>query len=149
MSDSTNNTVNGHIMSLQPLISPPLVATIDADAMSTERYMKHFMSLAFESYNPADGSTGCLLYTSILSSRGRLSICGNSLWVALLTALRGTLLSYGAALASARSGLGRVARGAIDGIAVVTNTCLLYTSRPRRFFPGPPGAQRMAGRNSA
>lgn len=61
MSDSTNNNkVNGHIMSLQQLISAPLVATIDADAMSTERYMKHFMSLAFESYNPADGSTGAL-----------------------------------------------------------------------------------------
>lgn len=59
MSDSTNNNkVNGHIMSLQQLISAPLVATIDADAMSTERYMKHFMSLAFESYNPVDGSTG-------------------------------------------------------------------------------------------
>lgn len=61
MNDSTNNNkVNGHIMSLQQLISAPLVATIDADAMSTERYMKHFMSLAFESYNPVDGSTGAL-----------------------------------------------------------------------------------------
>ncbi|WP_298083735.1 DUF2589 domain-containing protein [uncultured Akkermansia sp.] len=60
MSDFTNNKVNGHIMSLQQLISAPLVATIDADAMSAERYMKHFMSLAFESYNPADGSTGAL-----------------------------------------------------------------------------------------
>ena len=61
MSDSTNNNkVNGHIMSLQQLISAPLVATIDADEMSTERYMKHFMSLAFESYNPVDGSTGAL-----------------------------------------------------------------------------------------
>ena len=61
MSDSTNNNkVNGHIMSLQQLISAPLVATIDADAMSTERYMKHFMSLAFESYNPVDGSIGAL-----------------------------------------------------------------------------------------
>ena len=61
MSDSTNNNkVNGHIMSLQQLISAPLVATIDADAMSTERYMKHFMSLASESYNPVDGSTGAL-----------------------------------------------------------------------------------------
>ena len=61
-------------------------------------------------------------FVRILSSRGLLSIYGNSLWVALLTALLGTLLSYGAALASARSGLGRAARGAIDGIAVVTNT---------------------------
>ena len=61
MSDSTNyNKVSGHIMSLQQLISAPLVATIDADAMSAERYMKHFMSLAFESYNPVDGSTGAL-----------------------------------------------------------------------------------------
>ena len=60
MSDSANNKVNGHIMSLQQLISAPLVATIDADAMSAERYMKHFMSLAFESYNPVDGSTGAL-----------------------------------------------------------------------------------------
>ncbi|MCD8064080.1 ABC transporter permease subunit [Akkermansia sp.] len=61
-------------------------------------------------------------FMRILSSRGLLSIYGNSLWVALLTALLGTLLSYGAALASGRSGLGRAARGAIDGIAVVTNT---------------------------
>ena len=39
MSDSTNNNkVSGHIMSLQQLISAPLVATIDADAMSAERY---------------------------------------------------------------------------------------------------------------
>ena len=61
MSDSTNNNkVSGHIMSLQQLISAPLVATIGADAMSAERYMKHFMSLAFESYNPVDGSTGAL-----------------------------------------------------------------------------------------
>ena len=61
MSDSTHTTkVSGHIMSLQQLISAPLVATIDADAMSAERYMKHFMSLAFESYNPVDGSTGAL-----------------------------------------------------------------------------------------
>ena len=56
----SNNKVSGHIMSLQQLISAPLVATIDADAMSAERYMKHFMSLAFESYNPVDGSTGAL-----------------------------------------------------------------------------------------
>ena len=61
-------------------------------------------------------------FTRILSSRGLFSIYGNSLWVALLTALLGTLLSFGAALASARSSLGWVARGAIDGIAVVTNT---------------------------
>lgn len=60
MSNSTNNKVNGHIMSLKQLISAPLVATIDADALASERYMKHFMSLAFESYNPADGSTGAL-----------------------------------------------------------------------------------------
>ena len=60
-------------------------------------------------------------FMRILSSRGLLSIYGNSLWVALLTALLGTLLSYGAALASARSGLGRApaARLMED---VVTNT---------------------------
>lgn len=64
MGNSKKNKMNGHIMSLQQLISAPLVATIDADAMSTERYMKHFMSLAFESYNPADGSTGALRFIS-------------------------------------------------------------------------------------
>lgn len=88
MSDSTNNNkVNGHIMSLQQLISAPLVATIDADAMSTERYMKHFMSLAFESYNPVDGSTGALrLISSILrtatlpAARKRRSACRSSAW---------------------------------------------------------------------
>lgn len=60
MNDATNKKVNGHIMSLQQLISAPLVATIDADAMSTERYMKHFMALAFESCNPETGAAGDL-----------------------------------------------------------------------------------------
>ena len=56
MSDSTNNNkVNGHIMSLQQLISAPLVATSDADAMSTERYMR-VISITFTASDASGGA---------------------------------------------------------------------------------------------
>ncbi len=46
----------------------------------------------------------------------------NSLFTALMTALFGTLASYGAALISARSNLRPVCRGMMDSIALVINT---------------------------
>lgn len=46
----------------------------------------------------------------------------NSLLIAFLTALFGTLAAYGGALISARSNLRRICRGAVDGVALVINT---------------------------
>ena len=46
----------------------------------------------------------------------------NSLMVAIVTALVGTLMAYGAALVTARSSVSQKLKGTIDSIALVTNT---------------------------
>lgn len=47
-------------MELKDLISGPLVATIDADTISTRRYLSYLYELAFESYDPTTGKVGKL-----------------------------------------------------------------------------------------
>lgn len=54
------NKVSKQIMELKDLISGPLVATIDADSMSTRRYLSYLYELAFDSYNPGTGEVGNL-----------------------------------------------------------------------------------------
>lgn len=51
---------SSRIMELKDLISGPLVATIDADTISTRRYLNYLFELAFDSYNPATGEVGRL-----------------------------------------------------------------------------------------
>lgn len=54
---------------------------------------------------------------------GRLiGVYGNSLMVALITALFGTLVAYGAALITARSKVSEKIKGVIESIALITNT---------------------------
>ena len=45
-------------MELQQLIAGPLIATIEADALSSRSYLDYLMKIAFESYDPATGKTG-------------------------------------------------------------------------------------------
>lgn len=52
--------VSSQIMELKDLISGPLVATIDADTISTRRYLSYLYELAFESYDPTTGKVGKL-----------------------------------------------------------------------------------------
>lgn len=47
-------------MELKDLIAGPLVATIDADSLSAQRYLDYLFKIAFESYDPATGKTGAL-----------------------------------------------------------------------------------------
>lgn len=47
-------------MELKDLISGPLVATIDADTISTRHYLNYLFELAFDSYNPDTGEVGSL-----------------------------------------------------------------------------------------
>lgn len=58
--ETKNNNVSKQIMELKDLISGPLVATIDADSMSTRRYLSYLYELAFDSYNAATGEVGNL-----------------------------------------------------------------------------------------
>ncbi len=47
-------------MELQQLIAGPLIATIEADALSAQKYLDYLMHIAFESYDPVTGKTGKL-----------------------------------------------------------------------------------------
>ena len=59
----------------------------------------------------------------ILERKGSLyGVYTNSLMVAIVTALVGTLMAYGAALVTARSSVSQKLKGTIDSIALVTNT---------------------------
>lgn len=59
MAQSKNvKTTSSQIMELKDLISGPLVATIDADSISTQRYLSYLYELAFESYDRKTGKAG-------------------------------------------------------------------------------------------
>ena len=58
----------------------------------------------------------------VLSDSNLLRIYTRSIWMALLTALFGTLLAYGAALITARSSLSGGYKKTVESIALVTNT---------------------------
>ena len=59
---------------------------------------------------------------STLTDRSLTDVYQNSLLVAVCTAAGGLLVTYGSALATARSGLNSRLKAVIDGIALVTNT---------------------------
>lgn len=58
--------------------------------------------------------------SDVLTSRDLTGVYKNSLWVALLTSLFGTLVAYGAALLNVRTKL--KGRGATDIVSMITNT---------------------------
>ncbi len=58
----------------------------------------------------------------VLNDQSLFGVYQNSILVAVCTALVGLLVTYGAALATARSGLNGKLKGVIDAIALVTNT---------------------------
>ncbi|MCH1982808.1 extracellular solute-binding protein [Ruminococcus sp. OA3] len=61
-------------------------------------------------------------FKTVFSDSALSGVYTNSVVVALITAAAGTLISYGAALITARSTLGKKTKGIIEGIALVTNT---------------------------
>lgn len=60
MMDSDKRTVSTQVMELKNLISGPLVATIDADTISTRRYLSYLYELAFDRYDHTTGKVGNL-----------------------------------------------------------------------------------------
>lgn len=58
----------------------------------------------------------------VFSDESLFGVYRNSLWVAFLTAVFGTLAAYGAAIVTARSSLGKRFKQTVEGIALVTNT---------------------------
>lgn len=62
MDDKKKNVkrTSSQVMELQQLIAGPLIATIEADALSAQKYLGYVMHVAFEAYNPETGETGKL-----------------------------------------------------------------------------------------
>ncbi len=61
-------------------------------------------------------------FVSVFTDSDLLSIYGNTLAMAVLSAAAGTLAAYGAALVTARSQMPKWCKGVVEGIAMVTNT---------------------------
>lgn len=60
MKDKKVKKTSSQVMELQQLIAGPLIATIEADALSAQQYLDYLMRIAFESYDPVTGKTGKL-----------------------------------------------------------------------------------------
>jgi len=58
MDNQTVKKTSSQVMELQQLIAGPLIATIEADALSAQKYLDYLMCIAFESYDPVTGKTG-------------------------------------------------------------------------------------------
>ena len=58
MEDKDLRTVSSQVLELQQLIAAPLIATIEADSLSAQKYLDYLMKIAFESYDPKSGTTG-------------------------------------------------------------------------------------------
>lgn len=56
--ENRQKTVSSQVMELKDLISGPLIATIDADSISSRRYLQYLFELAFESYDRETGKVG-------------------------------------------------------------------------------------------
>lgn len=60
MNGDKEERVSSQVMELKDLIAGPLLATIDADSMSSQRYLDYLFKIAFESYDPVSGKVGAL-----------------------------------------------------------------------------------------
>lgn len=60
MANDDIKKVSSQVMELKDLISAPLVATIDADSISSSRYLDYLLELAFESYDKETKELGKL-----------------------------------------------------------------------------------------
>lgn len=50
-----------HLLQMIPfsgLIGGPLIARIESDSLSSQRYLDYLMKIVFQSYDPATGRTG-------------------------------------------------------------------------------------------
>lgn len=61
-------------------------------------------------------------FKEVFSDRGLVQVVKNSIFVAVLTAVFGTLVVYGAALVTARSSISKKCKKVIESISLITNT---------------------------
>ena len=86
MSIDKNERVSSQVMELKDLIAGPLVAAIDADSLSAQRYLDYLFKIAFETYDPKTGETGRLrMLTFNYRSRDLSGACTRAVSIPLLT----------------------------------------------------------------
>lgn len=68
MSQDQDDKVNSQVMELRELISGPLTATIEADALSAQKYMECLMRIALDA-DPADGRESLRMLTFSYTDR--------------------------------------------------------------------------------
>lgn len=73
--EEKNERVASRVMELKELVAAPLVATIEADALSAGRYMDYLMRMTFEGY---DANTGKGTALRMLSFEHRLGGVGGN-----------------------------------------------------------------------
>jgi hypothetical protein len=69
MDNKKVRSTSSQVMELQQLIAGPLIATIEADSLSSQRYLDYLMKIAFESYDPVTGRTGKIRLRSTIRVR--------------------------------------------------------------------------------
>lgn len=60
MANEKVRRISSQVMELKDLISAPLIATIDADSISSRHYLHYLYEIAFETHNKATGEVGKL-----------------------------------------------------------------------------------------
>ncbi len=58
MEEKSINTTSSQVLELKQLIAAPLIATIEADSLTSQKYLDYLLRITFESYNPVTGETG-------------------------------------------------------------------------------------------
>lgn len=58
MEEKSVNTTSSQVLELKQLIAAPLIATIEADSLTSQKYLDYLLRITFESYNPVTGETG-------------------------------------------------------------------------------------------
>ena len=80
MGEKNVKRTSSQVMELRQLIAGPLIATIEADALSAQKYLDYLMRIAFDAYNPDSGETGGLrmltftYYEKELNGGGKRSV---------------------------------------------------------------------------
>ncbi len=86
MKNDRNERVSSQVMELKDLIAGPLVATIDADSLSAQRYLDYLCKIAFETCNPATGKAeGLRMLTFNYKSHDLTGFRTQSVSIPLLT----------------------------------------------------------------
>ena len=86
MSKDKEELISSHVMDLNDLIAGPLLATIDADSMSAQRYLDYLFKITFESYDSDSGKVGALrMLTFNYQSRDLTGLRTQSVSIPLLT----------------------------------------------------------------